>query len=165
MIEPADESQWIKIIKTLMKKSGHNDYSLADRSGVSPATINRILNGKHPYPRIGTLTSIAKSYNLLTSQIIGEVDIDYDNDKAVELFFAINDRRKILHRMIEKMPEVRLEHAIRLLQVVADIPMDRRTYKQRMQDEKDAKYRGADKRVHPDRRHINKGNGRDNHDH
>src|SRR6188768_1492151 len=146
MNEPAELANWIKIIRNLMKKAGHNDYNLADRSGISPATINRILNGKHPHPRIETLSQIAKSYNLLTSQILGEVEIDYDNDRAVELFFAVNDRRKILHRMIEKMPEVRLEHAIRLLQVVADIPMDRRTYKQRMQDEKDAKYRGADKR-------------------
>ena len=152
--QPTENLQWIKIIKTLMNKAGHNDYNLAELSGISHATINRIVNGKHPHPRIETISRIARSYNLLTSQIVGEVEIDYENDQAVELFFAINNRRKILHRMIDKMPEVRLEHAIKLMQVISDIPMDRRTYQQRMQDEKDAKYRGQNKRVKPDRRGI-----------
>ena len=103
---------WIDILKTLMENAGDNEYSLADKAGISQPTINRILKGKHGEPKLSTLKKFADAYQIKISQLTGELPIDFgENGNVVEVFFVIHEERKILHRQADEIPEANINQA------------------------------------------------------
>ena len=117
------EPTWIEILRTLMERAGDNSYSLAEKTGISQPTINRILKGKHSEPTLSTAKAISKAYKILVSQLLGEMPIEFDEDgNNVEVFYVRNEKRKVLHKQVEEISEEHLEHAIGSLNYVKNLP-------------------------------------------
>lgn len=117
----------MEILKRLMQNEGDTTYSLAEKTGISQPTISRILKGKHGDLKQSTLVSLAKAYNVKVSQLLGEIPIEIGiGGSQVEIFYVIDEERKVLHRQSDEIPQENLPQAKKLLDVVKELPYDRK---------------------------------------
>lgn len=72
----------IKTITQLMMKFGINETQLARECGLPQPTINRILSGKTPDPRLSTLTKIAERFQLTMGQLLSDGSLDEEEKQA-----------------------------------------------------------------------------------
>lgn len=66
----------LEILEQLMKIHRDTQTSLADKSGVPQATIQRFLKGTHESLSQDNVKKIAKSYGVTESQLRGDIEID-----------------------------------------------------------------------------------------
>lgn len=67
-------------LATLLKEHNMSESQLGKALRIPRATINRIASGKTPDPRVSTLNSIAKYFNITVNQLLGERDLSYSYD-------------------------------------------------------------------------------------
>jgi transcriptional regulator with XRE-family HTH domain len=80
-------------LKLLLKKHGLTASSLARAIDLPRPTINRIVSGSTPDPRITTLNSIANYFNITMGQLLGSEPLFIDNDnltRTVPLISMVN---------------------------------------------------------------------------
>lgn len=64
-------------LATLLKEHNMSESQLGKALSMPRATINRIASGKTPDPRVSTLNSIAKYFNITVNQLLGEQELSY----------------------------------------------------------------------------------------
>ena len=112
---------FIENLMRLMKIHGHNAYDLADITGISQPTINRILNVKHKMPEYETLREIAKAYNITTSHLVGELPIDWPAQENKTANSESTMMRENFQEIIRRLPEEKLtDDFIRYVQYGAE---------------------------------------------
>lgn len=67
-------------LSELMRENGINETELAQRSGVAQSTVNRILSGKIPDPKYGTLDTLAKNVGTTLEELL--LDLQKQNYSA-----------------------------------------------------------------------------------
>lgn len=75
------------VLKSLLQSYGLNEVELANKSGISQATINRIMNGANPDPKISTIIPIANYFGVTIGQLIGSEPL-FNEDKSTISRFA-----------------------------------------------------------------------------
>lgn len=61
-----------KILSELMEKNSITEAELARRTQVPPATVNRLMAGATPDPRLTTVRPLARYFNVSIDQLIGD---------------------------------------------------------------------------------------------
>ena len=91
----------IENIKKLMNQHNDNTHTLAKKCGITQPTIYRIVNEQHKYPRLESLEKIAKTYNVLIAQIIGEIPFKDSEDGT----YKASDSASNNYKSVENNPD------------------------------------------------------------
>lgn len=59
------------ILECLLKRANMSESAFGRKVGIPRATINRIVSGKTPDPRVSTLKSISEYFNVTVDQLLG----------------------------------------------------------------------------------------------
>jgi len=61
-------------VKTIREALGWNQQRLAEKSGITQATISRIESGKVIDPRLSQITKIAEAFDVTVDYLLGKFD-------------------------------------------------------------------------------------------
>ena len=115
------DEKLIKNIKKLMEIHGDNSYTLAEKTGISQPTINRILTGEHENSRLNTFIKIAEAYQVKLSQLIGEIPLEFDSSgEPVEIFYTSNKKLKILYKTASKANNEQIDKIQKICDVFSE---------------------------------------------
>jgi|GEM_PF-1434467 len=64
-----------KILNELLKKKGMTEATLVRKAGVASSTVNRLMGGATPDPRISTLEPLARCLDVTIDQLIGRMPL------------------------------------------------------------------------------------------
>ena len=104
-----------------MEINDHGEYRLAELSGIPQGTINRILNGVHKSPKYEKLKKLADVYSIYTSQLVGEMPIDWAAQENKTANSESTMIRENFQEIIRKLPEEKLtDDFIRYVQYGAE---------------------------------------------
>lgn len=101
-----DKKVFSERLREVMKENNETMYTMAEKFGLSPATISRYSTGKMA-PKLTTIDVIAREYNINPVWLLG-----HDVEKFLELkedkksYFELTDKdRKDVAKELEKMLE------------------------------------------------------------
>lgn len=115
-----------------MEIHGDNSYTLAEKTGISQPTINRILTGEHENSRLNTFIKIAEAYQVKLSQLIGEIPLEFDSSgEPVEIFYTSNKKLKILYKTTSQADDEKIDK----LQKICDVLTESEPFKEQAQKE------------------------------
>ncbi len=92
-------------LKSLLTQENISENELARRTGIAQQVINRMLSGENTNPKIGTLTPLAKYFDISISELLGESDESCVPFIDWRLLDQLNDShphtKKATHHMFE----------------------------------------------------------------
>lgn len=102
-----------KRIDDLLEERNMNQADLADKIGITAATLSRNLNGVNP-PKAEIVSAIADYFNVSTDYLLGRTESKKVSSKLDDFAFALYDETKELTEeqkqdimdMVKKMKEI-----------------------------------------------------------
>jgi transcriptional regulator with XRE-family HTH domain len=67
-----DLADWRERLRGAIYRTGRKQSCIAEEAGVSPATLSKILTGRHPQPGFGTVVRITHACGEHVGYILGE---------------------------------------------------------------------------------------------
>jgi len=96
------------ILMSLLERRRMNEAELSRQTGISPATIHRLISGASPDVRISTLRAIADFFHISIGQLIGSEPIDILEDGATS------------HKKVLKLPLIPWDKADKWHQLISN---------------------------------------------
>jgi phage repressor protein C with HTH and peptisase S24 domain len=62
---------WLEHIKQIKKENGLTNETLAERSGISVGTLNKLLSGATADPKLSTLSALAETFHCSIDELLG----------------------------------------------------------------------------------------------
>lgn len=102
------------ILRTLMHEVGITVTELARQTGIGQPVIHRMASGETDNPKVGSLSPIAKFFNVNISQLIGDLPLDHERFKGTHNpFYRKWSRLPLLNwQQATQWPEVLVPHEI-----------------------------------------------------
>jgi transcriptional regulator with XRE-family HTH domain len=85
-------------LKAAVRASGLKQEYLAEKVGIKPATLSRILNGKKQRLDLATMAALAHSVNTTVGYLLGEQGYEYSGPEAAEFRRVLDAAAKLLGR-------------------------------------------------------------------
>lgn len=73
------------ILSTLLEESDINEAALSRKIGIPRATVNRLVSGRTPDPRISTLEAIARHFDISVDQLLGKQPLLNETHKKIRV--------------------------------------------------------------------------------
>ena len=83
-------------LKAAVRASGMKQEYLAEKVGIKPATLSRILNGKKKRLDLATIADLAHSVNTTVGYLLGEQGFEYSGAEAAEFRRVLDAAAKLL---------------------------------------------------------------------
>ena len=88
-------------LKAAVRASGLKQEHLAEKVGIKPSTLSRILNGKKQRLDLATMVALAHSVNTTIGYLLGEQGFEYSGAEAAEFRRVLDAAAKLLGRDLE----------------------------------------------------------------
>jgi transcriptional regulator with XRE-family HTH domain len=83
-------------LKAAVRASGLKQEYLAEKVGIKPATLSRILNGKKKRLDLETMVALAHSVNTTVGHLLGEQGFEYSGAEAAEFRRVLDAAARLL---------------------------------------------------------------------